>query len=135
MIMWEGVKELTAKLGEISAVLDEAVREAIIEVASLLDEKAKENASGRPGPNVISGTLRRGIRQTPAAKTGRGSWTISVGPTAGYSRRVELGYRGTDSLGRTYATSGYPYFVPAYEFVMLNAALIYERKVREVLYK
>ena len=40
---------------------------------------------------------------------------VVVGPTVPYGRRIELGYSGTDSKGRTYNQPPHPYLRPAYE--------------------
>jgi hypothetical protein len=40
-----------------------------------------------------------------------------------YSRRLELGFSGTDSAGRHYNQPPYPYLRPAYEFIVRYVAL------------
>lgn len=82
-----------------------------------IEQAAKQNATGRPGPNVVTGRLRSSI-----------TWRLGVdalgvyadiGSAVVYARRIELGFTGTDSLGRFYNQPPYPYLRPA-----LNAGQI-----------
>jgi hypothetical protein len=41
-----------------------------------------------------------------------------VGPTIIYARRIELGFKGADSLGRVYDQAPNPYAKPAFEEVI-----------------
>lgn len=121
---WTGIPEFNAALDDLVARVDAASAAGIVKVAHLIEEQAKANASGRPGPNVVSGTLRRSIVLDPESPVRSGTgWTISVGPSVLYGRRVELGFKGTDSLGRTFTGTGkYPYFRPAVESVVPQIA-------------
>ncbi|WP_159053438.1 hypothetical protein [Streptomyces regalis] len=71
------------------------------------------NASGRPGPRVITGKYRA-------------SWTSDVhragpvvvgevGSAARQARRLEFGFVGVDSIGRHYNQRPYPHLGPAVE--------------------
>ena len=128
MIVWHGLSQFTAALGEVVAFVDIAARESIAEIAAKLEELAKQKASGRPGPEVISGHLRGGIKVAPIVRISGHSWGTEVGPTMIYSRRVELGFKNTDALGRTYTQPGYPYFIPAYEEVSILAQGIFRKR-------
>lgn len=67
-----------------------------------------------PGPNVVTGTLRRSI--TTEVRYGFGSYIATVGPTVEYARAVELGspkWRG----------KRYPYLIPAAETLIGNGTL------------
>ncbi len=124
-IEWVGRDEFVARLQRIQEQISVEARAAVVEVASAVEAAAKQNASGRPGPNVITGTLRRGIVTAPVEPFGAGGWQTHVGPTVIYSRRVELGFRGTDSRGRTYDQPGYPFFTPAWSSIAPRAQAIY----------
>jgi bacteriophage HK97-gp10 putative tail-component len=119
-VFWTGVPDFAARLAEITAKANLAAREAVVEAASELENFAKQRASGRPGPDVRTGTLRRGITHDPVRPAGLG-WETNVGPTVIYSRRIELGFYGADSLGRHYAQPPFPYFTPAFEAVNFEA--------------
>ena len=126
-IVWFGIPEFGAALERTVARASLEARAAVAEIAGLIEKRAKQNASGRPGPNVITGTLRRGIIHEPITPWGLRGWKTRVGPTAIYSRRIELGFHGADRLGRHYNQPGYPYFVPAFRQTLREAGTIYYR--------
>ena len=77
--------------------------------AMLLKTRVQAHASGRPGPNVVTGDYRR-------------SWTMEavpngqmVGTNKPQARRLEWGFYGADSLGRVYHQPPYPHVGPAYD--------------------
>lgn len=133
MIVWKGLQEFEARLGTVVTFVDEAARQSVAEIAGKLEELAKNRASGRPGPEVITGHLRGGIKVAPIVRVTGHKWGTEVGPTMIYSRRVELGFNGTDALGRTYRQPGYPYFIPAYVEVSVLALGIFQERVGAVL--
>lgn len=110
-----GVSEFVAALEAMDARVEVATRTAVANSALMIQRQAQTNASGRPGPNVRSGTLRRSFRVDGPHRIGTG-WEARIGPTVIYSRRVELGFDGTDSIGRIYHQPPYPYFGPAWRF-------------------
>lgn len=101
----------------------------------LLIQKVREHASGRPGPEVVSGIYLSqigsvfevtGSGSAPAfegANVSRGSGgqftqmtgsaTVLVGTVAPQAMRLELGFVGTDSLGRNYNQPPFPHWGPA----------------------
>ncbi len=90
---------------------------------ALLEQTVKRNASGRPGPNVISGDYYRSItRSTNRTATGI---TARVSTNKGQAKRLEMGFHGTDSLGRNWDQKAYPHFGPALDRVrpLLEAAI------------
>lgn len=78
---------LTALMERVAAAAPAAVDAGLHEI----ERAAKRNASGRPGPNVVTGTLRRSIQVQPARPVGSGTWSGSVGPTVVYARIQEQG--------------------------------------------
>lgn len=73
--------------------------------------EVRRNASGRPGPRIVTGNLLGSIRS---------DWRISgdvfegqIGTNAVYARRLEFGFVGPDSLGRVYNQPPYPFMNPA----------------------
>lgn len=80
-----------------------------------LHRQAQANASGRPGPRVITGNLRRSITLRTGVSGGT-AWAL-VGTNAPQARRLELGFHGTDSRGRTYSQPPYPFLRPALDAI------------------
>lgn len=82
-----------------------------------------------PGPNVVTGTLRRSI--TTTVRYGFGSYIATVGPTVEYARAVELGSKRWKSGVR------YPYLMPAGEQLIKNGTIsrVFTNAVRNKMTK
>lgn len=74
---------------------------------------AVNNASGAPGPNVRSGDYIRSftavVERQPNAIVGY------IGTNKPQARRLEIGYTGTDSAGRTYNDKPRPHWGPVHD--------------------
>lgn len=70
----------------------------------------KRRASGRPGPNVITGKYRNSIQ----FRMIRGGTTAAaaIGSDHPASHRLENGFFGSDSLGRNYHQEPRPHYEP-----------------------
>ena len=79
----------------------------------LLRTKVMAKASGRPGPRAITGDYRRSWTQKHTG--GGGTSRSEVGTNAVQGRRLEYGFHGTDSLGRTYNQPPFPHARPAFD--------------------
>ena len=77
-----------------------AVRKACV----IVEGAAKTNASGF----VVTGALMNSITHEMVS-----DHEGKVGPAVVYDRRIELGFVGTDSLGRRYNQAAQPYLRPA----------------------
>jgi hypothetical protein len=99
-------------LKRIEDLKDANVAGALLEVngeyAPAVLETIKKNASGRPGPEVITGNYRNSI--VIADITEDRMAFRSDHPAAA---RLEYGYVGRDSLGRMVDAPPYPHFRPA----------------------
>lgn len=87
--------------------VDNAVADILKEQAYILAARVKRNASGRPGPRVISGDYRRSI----GVEKIEDGWAI--GTDAAQGMRLEFGFTGVDSLGRYFDQPPYPHWQPA----------------------
>lgn len=80
-----------------------------------LQNDIRRRASGRPGPNIITGQYVRTIMVRRSAKSEEfGITAFSAHPAA---HRLEYGYVGRDSLGRNVNAPPYPHFGPALEHI------------------
>jgi len=81
----------------------------------LLLANVKRRASlprtGPPGPRIQTGNYVRSMGLRLGAPGGHP--TAVVGTNAPQGRRLELGFQGTDSAGRTYSQPPYPHWGPA----------------------
>jgi hypothetical protein len=74
--------------------------------------RIRQNASGRPGPNVITGQYRASWRaETRGVPYGA---ECTIGTNAPQGRRLEFGFWDmTDSIGRHFFQPPYPHVQPA----------------------
>jgi hypothetical protein len=83
---------------------------------AMLEAAVKRNASGRPGPRVITGAYRRSIVSYYDSSGGM-TFAFTVGTNAPQGARLEYGFHGVDSLGRNYNQPPYPHFGPAIDWL------------------
>jgi hypothetical protein len=100
-----------------------AVQYAIAQTGLAVERQARINASGRPGPNVQTGNLRRSITTSAVNKGFDGKYEVEVSATMVYARAVEMG------LGPNKRNKGwppgvkYPYLGPAASNLQSNGTL------------
>ncbi|MFF4409800.1 hypothetical protein [Streptomyces sp. NPDC001404] len=103
--------QLAAALTAAAERVGPAIAAAVGTEATALRDRIRSQASGRPGPNVITGAYRASW-QVEVHPTGTGA-TAVVGTFAPQARRLELGFVGADALGRIYAQPPFPHVAPA----------------------
>jgi hypothetical protein len=69
-------------------------------------------ASGRPGPNAPTGDYR-GSWDVEPIEVSPTSVSLSAGTDRAQANRLEYGFVGTDSIGRTFDQPPYPHMGPA----------------------
>jgi len=94
-----------------------AVQYAIAMTGLAVERQAKVNASGRPGPNVRTGNLRRSITTSSVQKGFTNLYSVNVSATMVYARAVELGHP------RWKPGVKYPYLGPAASNLQANGTL------------
>lgn len=117
--------EVAVLLHGLPPQIDAAVGVTTAHYTQLLRTRVRGRASGRPGPRRVTGDYRRNI----SGHSGQllpGVWQGVVGTNSPQSRRLELGFVGRDSLGRTYHQPPYPHFGPALDETVTDyvAALV-----------
>lgn len=110
------LKALVGKFRRFGRAQREAADRVFESNAKGLREAVIRNASGRPGPNRVTGTYVNSITVRRRRMAGGSVW--SVGTDDPRARRLELGFHGTDSDGRVYNQPPYPHWLPAIEEVM-----------------
>ena len=88
----------------------EEMQRSMLRAGALVETQAKANASGRPGPRVQTGNLRRSINTRAINDE-----TVSIGTPVEYGPRLEYGFVGRDALGRNVSQPPYPFLLPALE--------------------
>lgn len=104
--------DLAARLGQAADRVGPETNRTVQQQGRLLRALIMENASGRPGPNVISGDYRGSWEPEPFPVPDGGGVTIGTRKPQG--RRLEFGFMHRyDSLGRYYRQPPFPHVEPA----------------------
>jgi hypothetical protein len=125
----KGAAETSLWLQTTSKLVDVKLTALTRHFGQLLRTRVMAKASGRPGPNTITGDYRRSWQVKVSG--GGSSTTAEVGTNAVQGPRLEYGFNGTDSLGRTYNQPPFSHARPAFDeiqplFIAGGEALIRE---------
>lgn len=107
--------ELADRLEHAAMKVRPAIEKAVKHTGEMGIARIRGNASGRPGPNVVTGAYRNSWRPEMTALPYGAQCTI--GTDLPYGRRLEFGFTGTDSLGRSYAQPPFPHVQPALPYI------------------
>ncbi|KFG01897.1 hypothetical protein IQ62_05125 [Streptomyces scabiei] len=106
------LSELAPRLERAADRVGPEVNRTVQQQARLLRALIMENASGRPGPNVINDDYRGSWKRRPFAVPDGGG--ADVGTDRPQGRRLEYGfYDMTDSIGRHFFQPPFPHVEPA----------------------
>lgn len=86
-----------------------------IATGKALVEAATQNASGRPGPNRVTGDYVNSFYYEVVDDVETAS--VYAGTDEPYAMRLEYGFVGIDSLGRDYHQPPFPHWGPAADIV------------------
>lgn len=127
-------EELADRLERAATRIGPAIARGIDHTATLGIARIRGNASGRPGPNVISGDYRSSWLPRPkhARRLPYGAM-CTLATDAPQGRRLEWGFTGTDSLGRSYNQPPFPHVEPAIDFIGTTLMASMRLAVAEVL--
>ncbi|MFF7795544.1 hypothetical protein [Streptomyces sp. NPDC007991] len=107
--------ELAERLERASTRIGPAIARGVQHTGELGKARIRGNASGRPGPNVITGAYRNSW-QAETRRIPHGA-ICTLGTMAPQGRRLEFGFVGTDSLGRSFNQPPFPHVQPALPFI------------------
>jgi hypothetical protein len=123
--------ELADRLEAAADRIAPAIERRVQHVGALGVADIRAHASGRPGPNVITGAYRASW-QTLTRRIPYGA-ECTLGSEAPQARRLEFGFFGmTDSLGRLYHQPPYPHVQPALPQISATLRAQMLRAVEEV---
>lgn len=133
-VIFTGIKELNAAFTAIQAKQAAASRAALRDSLSLVERTTKamltigthrpgEPTMSMPGepPELVTGALRRSVKQSPIESLGPTRFQGDVGPTIEYGRIQELG----GVAGRGAILPARPYLQPAFEESLPEIAIIF----------
>lgn len=105
-----GLTRLVGKIKNFTRDIPGAMDRYTDQSTERLLELVVKHASGRPGPNVVTGQyISRFLIENKRV--------VNLSPQ---THRLEYGFSGTDSLGRVYHQPPFPHFRPALEEMRLE---------------
>jgi hypothetical protein len=116
MIIATDASRVAAELLFESEAVHRTVEGIMVHHGQLLRTRVQAKASGRPGPNIVTGDYRRSISMS--VESTPTSTTVTVGTNSPQGRRLEFGFHGVDSLGRYYNQPPFEHFGPAVDDVV-----------------
>lgn len=136
-VLWAGIKEFNAALARVQARQLVASRTALRKSLSLIERETKDlltigthapheptmSAPGEP-PELVSGDLRRSVKQSPIEQIGPTRFQGEVGPTIEYGRIQELG----GIAGHNAYLPSRPYLEPAFTNVLPEIFAVFKEE-------
>lgn len=114
-----GLERMSRALKISSATAQRNERRTALAMAKDLTDAVRAHASGRPGPQVITGQYRASIRIVDSQDNADGS-VYYVGTDAPQAARLEFGFVGVDAIGRHYHQPPFPHWRPALQEIRNN---------------
>lgn len=108
-----GAEEIHRSLLAGNKRIERGLRDLVKHHGMLLRTRVMAKASGRPGPRSITGDYRRSWQNVYSG--GAGQYSSQTGTNAVQARRLEYGFHGMDSIGRTYNQPPFPHARPAFD--------------------
>ena len=124
-------EQLADRLERAATRIGPAIARGVQHTGTLGQARIRGNASGRPGPNVITGAYRNSW-QTQTRRFPYGA-LCTLGTNAPQGRRLEFGFTGVDSIGRHYDQPPFPHVQPALPFMEATLMAQMRLAVAEVL--
>lgn len=113
MTVVRGSAELRGQMRAAAASVPARVHGLLQHHGTLLRSRVQAHASGRPGPRAQTGDYRRSIMLEIGMDGSDGRAEVSTNKPQ--ANRLEFGFSGTDSLGRSYDSPPLPHFGPAFD--------------------
>ncbi|HEX5568027.1 MAG TPA: hypothetical protein VFY14_14055 [Streptomyces sp.] len=124
-------EQLADRLERAATRIGPAIQLGVRHTGEMGIARIRGNASGRPGPNVITGAYRNSWR--PELRRLPYGAQCTIGTSLPYGRRLEFGFTGTDSLGRRYNQPPFPHVQPALPYIGQTLMAQMRLAVAEVL--
>lgn len=132
----KNVDKLVSELQQLGADIDQAVADAVMEAALVVEREAKKNAGkgGDSFPHRITSNLYNSIKVLNT-KDGDGRHQADVGTDMEYGPRLEFGFMGTDSRGRRYHQRARAFLRPAADENEAEIIAAFEKSLEKTLSK
>jgi hypothetical protein len=109
-------EELADRFDHAAMKIGPTIQKGVKHTVTLGAARIRGHASGRPGPNVISGDYRDSWQPTTVRRLPYGAACV-FGTNQPQGRRLEFGFVGDDSLGRVYDQKPFPHVQPSMPFI------------------
>lgn len=123
--------QLADRLDRAATRVGPVIHRAVTHTGTLGQARIRGNASGRPGPNVITGQYRNSW-EVVARSLPHGA-QCTIGTNAPQGRRLEFGFVGPDSLGRIYNQPPFAHVGPAIDYIGSMLLMEMRYAIAEVL--
>lgn len=110
-----GMEKLARFVGRLAPALQSNIDSDAVRLGAATLSQLKLRASGRPGPRRITGDYTRQMNMQ--ADHGPDGVVVTIGGTGVQGPRLEFGFVGTDSLGRSYKQRAYRHYGPTYDWL------------------
>ncbi|MFH8813128.1 hypothetical protein ACH4GZ_39015 [Streptomyces hygroscopicus] len=124
-------EELAERLEAAAHRVGPAIYRHMSHVGELGRAQIRGHASGRPGPNVITGDYRNSWQVVNRRLPYGAQCTIGTDRPQG--RRLEFGFVGADSLGRVYNQPPFPHVQPSIPAITAALRMGMRSAVEEIL--
>lgn len=126
-----GEREFNAALDAMVARVEAAAARTAVDSALIVQAESQRVASSGIFEHP-TGTTKRSVHTEPGV-TGTGAYSAKVGPSTVYSRRLELGFDGSDVLGRVYHQQPRPFMAPGRRAAIPAIDRLARRRVVEAI--
>jgi len=116
-------KALAEKFRHAGKEAQNKIDKALLKAGYLVERTAKIYQT----PHVDTGRLRASIATRLVPRNAQ------VGTNVVYARRIEFGFKGDDSLGRTYNQAAYPFLKPALKDKEMEIKMILHKGLTEFI--
>lgn len=118
-------------MGRFSQLLPNAADDDVARLTLIGLSRVKLAAAGRPGPRRVTGDYTR----TMNAQVSRGANGVegTIGTNAVQAMRLEFGFVGEDSLGRSYRQPPFPHWRPTFEFMSVQVGGMLPRAIEKAV--
>lgn len=108
---------------------DKRNADVALQYGQILQFSVRMYASGRPGPEVVTGDYRNSVSLERIVAGPTASSEVYTERPQGY--RLEFGFQGVDSLGRMRSSPPLPHFMPA----LYAVAPVWESALAQVMHR
>lgn len=124
-------EELADRLEAAARRVGPVIHRHMDHVGELARAQIRGHASGRPGPNVITGDYRNSW-QVENRRLPYGA-QCTIGTDRPQGRRLEFGFVGADSLGRVYNQPPFPHVQPSLSLITSTLRSAMRSAAEEIL--